>query len=234
MPSEHSFVKLSHSNAWAEYQGSLRAAATNRDSRFGIWEEPNFPSTNVLVASLRSARSLKAFELSDAAKNLVSYRVSVEADQRMLRFRITSGSEGFLFFVDRPETGFEVLELICSGFQYHWRSDLAKVAESRVPHLGRIFITGAGSDCAVEHLAIPLFRNHRLIEISGWFCFEESEISGMPPMVTWDEITIARRLRRSQPIRLPRRLRWDEPDRWRVQNWIPDWQSFSRLPFSLT
>ena len=214
MPSIHSSIKLFRPYASAYHRKSARPYSTQRTGGFSGWEEPRFSSTDILVAALRSSRSLEAFELSDEAIDLVSYRVSVEADKPMLRFRVTRGSENFLSFSGKSEPGFEVLELVCAGFQYHWRSDLAKVAECRLAHLGRMFITGGASDFAVEHLAIPRFSNSRLIEISGWFCFDKVEKLGMPPRVTWDDRTIARRSRRSQPIKLPRRLCWADP--WKV------------------
>ncbi len=175
------------------------------------WEEPSLPSTDVLVGSLRCARSLEAFELSDEADNLASYRVSVETDCPVLRFRVTRGSDGFLTFAGRPDIGFEVLELICSGFHYHWRSDLAKVAESRTPHLGRMSITDGHLGCHIEHLAIPRFNNGRLVEVCGWFCFDRHEEGRMPPKVLWNDVTIARRSRRSRPIKMPWRLLWTNP-----------------------
>mgnify|MGYP001123228069 CR=1 FL=1 len=211
MATMHPFAKLPRPDLQTYTPKIFRAKPRRGTDNGQTWEEPGLPSTDLLVSALRSARSLEAFEQSEEADNLASYRVAVETDRPAMRFRVTQGSEAFLTFAGRSEPGFEVLELICSGFQYHWRSDLAKVAENRLPHLGRMSITDGQLGCHVEHLAVPRFSNGRVVEICGWFCFDRQKEGCMPPKVLWNDVTIARRSRRSRPIKMPWRLVWTNP-----------------------
>lgn len=132
------------------------------------------------------------------------YRARIEFDAPFVRFRITQASEALLALVGRTSPGFEVLEASCAGLQYHWRSDLVRVANEQVPLIGRFSALTESLEIVVEHLVLPVPTGSGA-EILGWFIFSGDDAS-QAGLLDRSRIHLIRRGQRVRPAPLPKRF----------------------------
>jgi hypothetical protein len=144
---------------------------------------------------------------------IASYRAIPEPNLPFLKFRVAEADPNLLRFTGQNTAGFEVLQVFCKGFQYHWRSDLSRAFEEQVPLVSRIYGLSGPQELVVEHLVVPLLRKHRVREIRGWFAFNR-DLDACGEWTDQDADTIFRRTEHSSPVRLPTQL-WD-PERRRI------------------
>ena len=189
----------------------VSARFLNMTSRLSRWRpEEHFavlPQMNQLIAALKerpSANDLDRFGRTEC-RDVLPYRIQIETGRPCIRFNILEADVRLLSFVGQQAAPFEVLQLSCAGFQYHWRSDLARVLEDRVPLIGRVFMLTDRLDIVADHLAIPVSGHRGLIEIRGWFALSR-RIGETRESFQWSEVAIVRRSQRSRQISLPSRL----------------------------
>ena len=170
------------------------------------------PETHRLIARLRECPSASQLDRFTGAycPGVVSYRAETETGRPCIRFNIVEADAPLLSFLRQPSAPFEVLQLACSGLQYHWRSDLAKILENQAPMVGQMSMLTDRLDIVVDHIAIPVLGAGGISKIRGWFTFSHS-ISDEGLDFDWSDIAIVRRAQRSRHISLPPRLLRPEP-----------------------
>lgn len=129
-----------------------------------------------------------------------SYLVHPEVSVPFLKFHVVEADEALLRFTSQVEPGFEVLQVHCAGFRYHWRSDLARAFEEQVPIFGRVCVLMGEDEFVVEHLALPILVRHRVRAMRGWFTFSRDVTGDLCDAI---DLSIVRRSLRSAGVRLP-------------------------------
>ncbi len=151
------------------------------------------PATRELSSSLRSGHSLSVSLRRIGRQDLPYYRVWVDTSAPITRFRMLEANAALLNWVERSNTGFEVLQLPLSGFQYHWRSDLARVQEGRAALVSQTHLVRSGGDLEVDHVAAPLPRCEQGPVIEGCLVLPVTDVTdALSP--EWEKVMIARRL----------------------------------------
>lgn len=151
------------------------------------------PSTHELINSLRAGHSLSVSLRRIGGQDLPYYRVWVDTSAPITRFRMLEANAALLNWVERRNTGFDVLQLPLSGFQYHWRSDLARVQEGRVALVSQTHLVRSSGDLEVDHVAAPLPRCEQGPVIEGCLVLPVSDrADALSPV--WEKVMIARRL----------------------------------------
>jgi hypothetical protein len=141
---------------------------------------------------------------------IVSYRATPEPNLPIMGFRVAEADQKLLEFTGQELAGFEVLQVLCGGFQYQWRSDLSRAFEDRAPLVSRIYGLSGTRELVVEHLVVPLIRKHCAREIRGWFMFNQ-DLDACGGWASPAANPMFRRTEPPRPVRLPAGL-WD-PDR---------------------
>lgn len=149
--------------------------------------------THELLATLRSGHSISAGLRRIGGQHLPYYRVWVDTSAPITRFRMLEANPALLRWVERSDTGFDVLQLPLSGFQYHWRSDLARVQEGKVALVSQTHLVRSGGDLEVDHVASPMSRREQGPVIEGCLVLPPADGADMMPPV-WEKVLIARRL----------------------------------------
>ena len=165
---------------------------------------PLLPETSRLLERLKrlaSADGLDGFG-NPSPNRITSYCALPKPNLPELRFQISGADPKLLTFVGKAAPGFEVLEVLRAGFQYHWRQDLVRTFDERLPFIGRMcWLSGTG-EVVIEHLSLPVLHKGRVREIRGWLVFSQDLADGrLSPRA--EEIGMFRRLERSRPLQLP-------------------------------
>lgn len=169
-------------------------------------DTPVLPETLRLLKRLETmaAEELEHFGSQDPGRTAV-YRARPESNLPHLRFHVTDADQNLLAFVGQEVPGFEVLQVFCAGFQFHWRSDLARTFDEQVPLISRSYGLSDTRELVVEHLAVPIIRKHRVREVRGWLTFSQ-ELDSCREWAGLDAMSMFRRTQRSRPLHLPTRL----------------------------
>ena len=170
------------------------------------------PETSQLLQSLRSARApgdLKTLRVP-CPNRIAFYRAQPERNLSFVWFSIAEADPNLLEFTGTTVPGFEVLQVQCGGFEYHWRSDLTRAMEEEVPLLGRLYGTSDTRELVIEHVALPIIQRSRVEEIHGWFTFSQ-ELNSYQDWASLSGSSAFRRAERPKPVQLPSSL--SRPDR---------------------
>lgn len=143
------------------------------------------------------------------AANISSFEWGTFVNEEGLEFRypsryyITCAAESLKCFLNAQHMPFHVFEVQCAGLEMHWRSDLAKVLETRRPVYGCMSVYTGKEEFEIEHFAIPVIKDNRIVELRGWFY---EAYNGSLPKVYWGGVRSVRRFERSRIVELPSRV----------------------------
>ncbi|EYD74220.1 hypothetical protein Rumeso_04277 [Rubellimicrobium mesophilum DSM 19309] len=175
---------------------------------------PLLPETLRLLERLGGMTSEELASLRiEKSRRVASYHARPEPNVPLLKFRIMEADRNLLTFVGQEAAGFEVLQVFCAGFQYHWRSDLSRAFEEQAPLVSRVYGLSDTQELAVDHLVVPVIRKHRVRVVRGWLAFSQ-DLDTCGEWASQSAGSLFRRTEPARPVRLPARL-WD-PERRRL------------------
>jgi hypothetical protein len=167
---------------------------------------PLLPETLQLLEVMRSTRTAKDLE-SIAVPNAgrtAFYRACPETSLPFVWFSISHADPNLLAFTGKTAPRFEVLQVRCGGFQYHWRSDLMRAMEEKVPLVSRLTGLSDTRELDVDHLVLPVVTKHG-VEIYGWLTFSQ-DLRSCEDRASLNGHSTFRKSERPSPVQLPMTL----------------------------
>lgn len=116
-----------------------------------------------------------------------SYCAHPEVDLPFQWFRLAEADECLLALGGGTAPGFEALQVVPSGLQHYWRSDLMRTFDEQVPFVTRLCGRRSDQELVVEHITLPLVVEGSVSEIRGWFRFNQDLTS----LTEWASATAA-------------------------------------------
>ncbi|PSK85926.1 hypothetical protein CLV79_107156 [Limimaricola soesokkakensis] len=183
--------------SWAKgLIGRVRALSEREED--GALDAQLHPRTAEIIAALGTGASLFQRFRHFGTEDLPCYRVWIDTSAPITRFRMLEASPALLKWVERNDTDFDILQLPISGFQYHWRSDLARAQEARAGLVSHIHLVRSNGDLVVDHIASAPRRGETGPVIEG--CMVLPRAAAEPPFPIWEKVLIARRLTPSRML----------------------------------
>ncbi len=190
--SHASHKSIANQFSWAQTFLNKVRASQDTESLFEP-KAPLLPFTREIIRFHRRGHSLPAILRRFGREDLPYYRVWVDTSAPITRFRMLEANSALLEWVEKSDTGFDVLQLPLAGFQYHWRSDLARILEWQAPLVSQTHLVQSGGDLEIDHVASMVRGNEKGSQIEGCLV----SIGGKANEAifpSWDKVQIARRL----------------------------------------